>query len=279
MDAADPRAAIEDTAAWEAPPRRRTDPPAAPVLSVDGFEGPLDWLVELARARRIDLEKISILALIESFEAAMLEALAPQAAAPTLARWADWLVLAADLTVLRSRLLLPADAAATRDAEAEAETLRRRLLGRAAITAAACWLERQPQLGRDVFARGASDEARATQRGRAGDITALLRACLVALALPEDRGAAYRLPPRPLWTTADAVRRIRRVLAGLGQAGCGLGAFLPPVPASAPDRDLRCRAAVASTFVGGLELARDGVLALRQERAFGQISARSSDHG
>ena len=180
MDAADPRATIEDTATWEAPPRRRTDPAAAPVLSVDGFEGPLDWLVELARTRRIDLEKISIVALINSFEAAMLEALAPQAAAPTLARWADWLVLAADLTVMRSRLLL----------------------GRAALTAAADWLERRPQLGRDVFARGASDAARATRRGRAGDITALLRACLVALALPEDRGRPIgcqpnRSGPRP----------------------------------------------------------------------------------
>ena len=270
MDAADPREAIEDTAAWEAPPRRRADPAAAPVLSVDGFRGTAR-LAGRAGANPPHRPREGLDRGTDKFvRGGDAGALAPQVAAPTLARWADWLVLAADLTMLRSRQLLPADATARRAAEAEAETLRRRLLDRAAITAAAGWLERQPQLGRDVFARGASDEARATKRGRAGDITALLRACLVALALPEDRGAAYRLPAKPFWTAADAVLRIRRLLAGLGQARCGLGAFLPAIPASAPDRDLRCRAALASTFVGGLELARDGVIALRQERAFGQ---------
>ncbi len=251
MDAADPRATIEDTATWEAPPRRRTDPAAAPVLSVTGFEGPLDWLVELARTRRIDLEKISIVALINSFEAAMLEALAPQAAAPTLARWADWLVLAADLTVMRSRLLLPADAAATRDAEAEAETLRRLLLGRAALTAAADWLERRPQLGRDVFARGASDAARATRRGRAGDITALLRACLVALALPEDRGRPIgcqpnRSGPRPTPSCVSGA-----CWPGSARRGAGWAPFCRP---SRPARPIGSGAAGrrwrASSWVG-----------------------------
>ncbi len=270
MDAAqaDPRRVDEDAATWETPPRRPPDLSAAPVLSVEGFEGPLDWLVELARARRIDLQKISIVALIAAFEAAMLDALAPQAAAPTLARWGDWLVMAADLTVLRSRLLLPADAAETRDAEAHGEALRRLLVGRTAISVAADWLDRRTQLGRNVFARGRSDAASPAQRGRAGDVTGLLRACLVALALPAEAGAAYRAPAKPFWTTTDAVARIRAWLPTPGEAGCALGGFLPGVPASAPDRDLRCRAALASTFVGGLELAREGVLGLEQEQSW-----------
>ncbi len=268
MDAADPHGETEDTAAWEAPPRRRPDPGAVPVLWVEGFEGPLDWLVELARTRRIDLQKISIVALIAAFEAAMLDALAPTVAAPPLARWGDWLVMAADLTLLRSRLLLPADTASSREAEAAGEALRRVLVGRAAISAAADWLERRTQLGRDVFARGLSEEASPAKRGRAGDVTGLLRACLVALALPADAGAAYRVPAQPFWTTADAVARIRDLLPTLGEAGSGLEVFLPGVPASAPDRDHRCRAAVASTFVGGLELAREGVLGLVQDQVW-----------
>lgn len=274
MDLADPPPDGEtDDPAWESPPRRSPDPAAAPVLSVDGFEGPLDWLLELARARQIDLQKISIVALVAAFEAALLQALArPGLAAVTLARWGDWLVMAADLTVLRSRLLLASDPAQARDAQAEAEAMRRQWIGCAEIVAAADWLERRTQLGRDVFARGRSDGASPPSRGRAGDITALLRACLVALQLLAYEGAAYQLAKRPLWTAADAIARIRRLPPGLGEAGDVFGAFLPGVPADLPDEPLHCRAAVASTLMGALELVRDSKIALTQEVAFGQMS-------
>lgn len=147
--------------------------------------------------------------------------------------------MAADLTLLRSRLLLPADTTDSRDAASRAEALRLLLVGRAAISAAAHWLERRAQLGRDVFARGRPDEASSAKRGRAGDITALLRACLVMLALPDEAGAGYRVPAVPFWTVAEAVMRIRRLLPTIGAAGAGLGVFLPLVPAGGPDRDLR----------------------------------------
>ena len=87
---------------FRAPPQS-----AAPVLSVDGFEGPLDWLLELARAERIDLRKISILALVEAFAAALERALAASAQAD-LARWGEWLVIAAQLALVA---LAPAAAA------------------------------------------------------------------------------------------------------------------------------------------------------------------------
>lgn len=258
--------------AWESPPRRSPDPAATPMLSVDGFEGPLDWLLELARARQIDLKKISIVALVTAFEAALLQALArPALAAVTLARWGDWLVMAADLTVLRSRLLLASDPAEARDAEAHAEAMRRQWIGRAEIAAATDWLDQRTQLGREVFARGLADTAGPATRGRAGDITALLRACLVALELPDDPGAAYQLAKPPLWTAADAIARIRRRLPDLGEAGDVFAAFLPTVPANLPDRLLHCRAAVANTLVGALELARQSEMALSQEVAFGLI--------
>ena len=79
----------ESDGVWEVPPCRSPDPAAAPVLSADGFEGPLDWLLELGRTRQIDLRKISIAALVELFEAASLRALArPGTSASTLGRLA-----------------------------------------------------------------------------------------------------------------------------------------------------------------------------------------------
>lgn len=132
-----------DAGAWEEP--RSLEPiDTAPILSVEGFEGPLDWLLEMARARRIDLARISILALVEAFATAMEAALARQDGLPAarLARWGDWLVMAA-LVLLRSRLLLPADAPEAKAAASEAEALRRHLIGRAQGRAAAEWLERR----------------------------------------------------------------------------------------------------------------------------------------
>ena len=255
---------------WEEP--RPASPPGAPVLLVDGFEGPLDWLVETARARKLDLSRLSILALVEAFGAALTAALenCERNRPPLdLARWATWLTLAAALVQMRSNLLLLPDAPAAQTARAEAEALRRALAGRAEAAAAADWLERRPQLGREVFARGRPEAGVPGLSGRigegvdpapagVGDITALLRACLVALRVPE--GAGVWQPARAgLWRVADAVARIGVVL---GSAPCGggaeLGAFLPRIGPAASEREVRCRAAVASTFLAGLELARDG---------------------
>ena len=268
---------------WEEP--RPVSPLGAPVLLVDGFEGPLDWLVEMARARKLDLTRLSILALVEAFGAALTGALDGTATAhpaADLARWADWLTLAADLVRLRLSLLLPPDAPAARAAQAEAEALRRALAGRAEAAAAADWLERRPQLGREVFARGrpkagmpgparqAGEGADPTSAG-AGDLTALLRACLVALRVPA--GADAWQPARAgLWRVADAVARIRQVLdATPDGAGATLGAVLPRIGPGAPERELRCKAALASTFLAGLELARDGRLVLDQDRPWTAI--------
>ena len=254
--------ALED---WEQPPRRQPGPNAPPVLAVDGFEGPLDWLLDLARTRRIDLARLSIVGLIEAFEEALTAALAGSDVQPTtLGRWGDWLVMAADLTLLRSRLLVPADAAAAQDAHDEAERLRQRLLGRAEIGRAADWLERRGQLGRDLFGRGQAGGAGVVRAGRTGDITALLRACLVAIRLPAEAGARYRVPGPPFWSVADAAERIRAMLPLIEEQGAALEAFLPEVPVDAPERELRCRVALAGTFLAGLELTRDGTAELTQ---------------
>jgi segregation and condensation protein A len=169
-------------------------------------------------------------------------------------------VMAATLTELWSRLLLPADAPAARAAVEEAEALRRHLLERARLGAAADWLDRRVQLGRDVFRRG-QPEVSATARG--GDLTDLLRACLTALQVPQAQAAALQPRLPPLWTASDALARVTRLLAVLPD-GSPLAAYLPPIPHEAPDRALQCRAAVASTLIAGLERARDGALSLDQ---------------
>lgn len=110
--------------------------------------------------------------------------------------------MAASLTELSSRLVLPADPAAVRAGAAEAEALRRRLLARARMRDAADWLARRPQLGWDVFAHGIP-AVRGSDRG--SYITDLLRACLVALHVPAAPAAAYRPRPPPLWRVSDAL--------------------------------------------------------------------------
>jgi len=267
-------AAVADRggAGWEGPPRDGAATAAllaAPVLSVDGFEGPLDWLLEMARAQKIDLARLSIEALVEAFAAALDAALVVQdARAAPLSRWGDWLVMAATLAWMRSRLLLPAGAPEARAAETEAEALRRQLVDCARMRAAADWLERRPQLGREMFLRGAPEIAPAA---RAGDITALLRACLVALRVPEEAAAAYRPRPPPFWRVPDAIARIRQLL-GTVPDGSSLTAFVPAINGAEPE--LRCRAAVASTLLAGLELARNGTLTLDQTEVWRPIAVR-----
>jgi segregation and condensation protein A len=259
LDRADATQSADAVAAeWEDPPRvDRAD--TAPVLAVDGFAGPLDWWLDLARAQKIDFAQISIAALIGAFATALETALAKRTEI-RLEHWAGWTVMAATLTELWSRLLLPQDAPAARAAVAEAEALRRHLLERARMGAAAEWLDQRAQLGRDVFRRG-RPEVSAASRG--GELTDLLRACLPALRVPDDTAVALRPRPLPLWTATDARAHVTRLL-GILADGSPLTEFLPPIPEDAPARALRHRAALASTLIAGLELARDGTLALQQ---------------
>jgi segregation and condensation protein A len=263
-----------EISAWEDPPRA-SSPEAAPVLAVDGFEGPLDWLLEMAQAQKIDLARLSIVALIEAFATAMEAALARRISgrAAELGHWGAWLVMAATLAFLRSRLLLPSDSPEAKAAEDEAEALRHRLVTRAQVRAAADWLERRPQLGRDVFGCGTGD--RRHDGGRIGDITELLRACLVALCVPEQADADRPRPP-PLWQVSDAIARLRQLLGELPD-GSPLAAFLPNVGNAEPGRVLRCRVAVSSTLVAGLELARAGALALDQDAPWTPIRVKHPD--
>jgi segregation and condensation protein A len=252
----DPEASspAERTAEWP------DDPGVAPRLSVDGFDGPLDRLLEGARAQRIDLASLSIAALVEAFASAMQAALGNPAGV-RLEHWAVWTVTAATLTELWSRLKLPADGPEARAAAAEAEALREQFVSRALTLAAGDWLEQRPQLGQDVFRRG---RPRASAVVRGGELTDLLRACLPVLHVPDEQAVALRPGPPPLWTARDAMRQIASLLPGLTEP-TPLAAFLPRIDNEAAKRALRCRVAVASTLIAGLELARGGALSLEQD--------------
>jgi segregation and condensation protein A len=191
-----------------------------------------------------------------------------------LPRLAEWLIMAAWLVALRARLLLPAEAEGSADARREADGLWRRLADRAAALRLADWLERRLQLGRDVFGRGVAEPAAGAVP--LADITELLRACLKLLALPA-RERVYRPNPPPLWRVPEALDRMRRLLPDLPD-GAPLAHFLPLV-GEGPAAALQRRAALASTLMAGLELSREGALALDQTSSFGEIRVTAASSG
>ncbi len=245
-------------------PEAAADPVGARLdLHLDGFDGPLDLLLELARAQKVDLARISILALVEQY-LAILEG----ARRVRLELAADWLVMAAWLTWLKSRLLLPEDPQAIEEGEVAAEVLAAKLLALQTIRAAALWLGARPRLGQDVFSRGAPEDLVDYDRsGLAADTTGLMRAYLAALRRGGGR-TTYKPRAAPLWSVQDALGRLKSML-GMGSIPdwTVLERFLPE---QAPD-PLARRAAMASTLLAGLELARHGQVRLRQDQAFGPI--------
>jgi segregation and condensation protein A len=238
------------------------------VLSLEGFEGPLDLLLELARAQKVDLAKISILALVEQYLAVI-----EGARRVRLELAADWLVMAAWLTWLKSRLLLP-DGADAEDGEQAADVLAARLRDLSAVRAAAVWLSARPQLGHDVFARGAPEDHTEIDRSRlALDLASLVRAYLQIM---RQRVRARRYQPRQLtlWSVKDALQRLGALLGSLPD-WTSLDRFLPDTLGGPMER----RAALASTLLAGLEMARGGAVRLRQEEAFGPILVRRATGG
>lgn len=234
-------------------------------LRLDGFEGPMDLLLDLARRQQVDLARISILSLVEQYLA-----IVEGAHGLRLELAADWLVMAAWLTWLKSRLLWPACAGDVADAELAADVLAGRLQDLQAMRAAAAWLTAQPQLGQDVFQRGAPEHLQEYDHSRlAADLPGLLRGYLAA----SRRAAAQRRysPKRlPFWTVQDALARIEAIL-GSRPGWRSLSHFLP-MEGMAP---LERRAAFASTLLAGLELARNGQADIRQDRPFGPIMLRA----
>ncbi|MBV8794179.1 MAG: segregation/condensation protein A, partial [Hyphomicrobiales bacterium] len=226
--------------------------------------------LELARRQRVDLARISILALAEQY-LRFVEA----ARKLRLELAADYLVMAAWLAFLKSRLLLPAAAEpAELDAPALAEGLAQRLRALAAIRKAGEYLMSRPRLGRDFFARG-EPEAAVNTSGRVA-YQANLYDLLAAYARQTQRHALARVrfKTREVWSLAEARLALTRLL-GVG-AEADWTAFDSFLMEACAASDMR-RSARASTFAASLELAREGKIELRQEKAFAPIWLRATD--
>jgi segregation and condensation protein A len=239
-------------------------------LRLEGFEGPLDLLLDLARTQKVDLARISILALVEQYLAVI-----EGARRIRLELAADWLVMAAWLAWLKSKLLLPAGAAEAEEAGTAADVLAARLRDLQAMRAAAAWLGARPRLGVEVFARGAPEDHTAIDRTRLVlDLTSLVRAYVQMARRMAGARRAYRPRPVSLWSVQDALGRLARLLGSVPD-WTSLDEFLPEELGSPVQR----RAALASTLMAGLEMARGGTLRLRQEVAFGPILLRRAEAG
>ncbi|MBA3666571.1 MAG: segregation/condensation protein A [Sphingomonas sp.] len=242
-------------------PRRQSD---ELTLSLDGWEGPLDLLLNLARAQKVDLHQISILALVEQY-LAYLEG----AKALKLEIAADYLVMAAWLAYLKSCLLLPKDSTIDPSPEELAMRLQLRLQRLDAMREAGARLMGRDRMGRDVFARGTPEGLRLVRKS-AWVVSAFDLFAAYGRVRARTQPAMHIVARRAVMTLEDA---IQRVSALIGQAfdWTALEAFLPVTT----DPAYR-RSALASSFVAALELARQGRIELDQGAAFGDLLVRST---
>jgi segregation and condensation protein A len=253
---------IETPDLWDEPPAR---PPADTlVVDVAGFEGPLDLLLDLARSQKVDLARISVLALAEQYLLFI-----EKTRALRLELAGDYLVMAAWLAYLKSRLLLPeapGDEEPTGEEMAAALAMRLRKLE--AMRQAAARLISRDRLGRDVFARGEPE----IRIARKGAYSATLYDLLSAYANQRRRkaGSVSHIVRRTVWSLAEARDTLLRLVGKIAE-WTPFDVFLSPYIRSA---ELR-RTAIASSFGASLELAREGTLELRQSAPFAPLMMRS----
>jgi len=245
------------------PPTRSSDDF---VLRLDAYEGPIDLLLDQARDQKVDLSQISILALADQYLAFI-----ERARALRLELAADYLVMAAWLAYLKSRLLLPAEPGQDEPTGAElAAALQFQLERLEAMRNAGVQLLSRPQLGIDVFERGAPEPTIVVQRPV---YEATLYDLLTAYGEHHRRrritSATLQIEAVRLYTTDQAVKRLTEML-GASPGWTTLSHFLPNVA----DDPLLARSALASTFAASLELAKAGEAELRQDTMFAPVYVR-----
>ncbi|HEY6027800.1 MAG TPA: ScpA family protein [Pseudolabrys sp.] len=242
--------------------RASTEP--AMIVDVEGFEGPLDLLLMLARQQKVDLAKISILALADQYLGFIEEARKLR-----LELAADYLVMAAWLAYLKSRLLLPEAAPAEGpSAEDMALALANRLRRLEAIREAATKLMDRPQFGRDVFGRGAPEEIAEIKRP---EWTATLYDLLTAYSQQRQRTALSRVrfKQRTVWSLAEARATLERLI-GESADWSRIDYFLIQYVVEPS----QATTVFASSFASALELVREGVAEIHQKDSFAPIYMR-----
>ncbi|MEP7131336.1 MAG: ScpA family protein [Sphingomicrobium sp.] len=233
-------------------------------LAIDGWEGPLDLLLNLARAQKVDLAQISILQLVEQYLAYL-----AQARALKLEIAADYLVMAAWLAYLKSCLLLPKDPTADPSPEEIAQRLQMRLQQLDAMREAGARLLGRDRVGRDVFLHGAPEGLRLIRKAawqvREFDLFAAYGAVRA-----RTQPAMHVVRARAVLTLEEALERLARMI-GAVLDWTVLESFLP----ATQDPQFR-RSALASSFLAMLELARRGRLDFIQDEAFAPIRLRAA---
>ena len=228
-------------------------------LNLDGWEGPLDLLLSLARAQKVDLAQISILQLVDQYTAYI-----GGARALKLEIAADYLVMAAWLAYLKSCLLLPKDPEAEPSPDELAWRLQMRLQRLDAMREAGARLLGRDRIGRDVFVRGAPEGLRLVRKAmwqvRDFDLFAAYGAVRA-----RTQPAMHVVHARAVMTLDEAIERVARMI-GTAIDWTFLESFIP----ATQDPQFR-RSCLASSFLAALELARRGRLTIQQDEAFAPI--------
>lgn len=249
-------------------PRESAAPDERLVLNIDGYEGPLDLLLSLARDQKLDITKISILQLADQYLTFI-----EKARELRLEIAADYLVMAAWLAYLKSRLLLPKTKDEDEPSGPElAAALRFQLERLEAIREVAARLMARPQLGRDFFRRGAPEVTRVvTETVYEASLYDLLK----AYGQQKNRQTENVLHIRAsgeLYSVEAARSRLAAMLGDIPEWR-SLESFLPPSLRPGLNR----RSALASTLAASLDLAKNGNIVLRQDRTFGPVFIKPGD--
>ena len=240
------------------------------IVDVDGFEGPLDVLLTLSRTQKVDLRKISILDLAQQYLAFV-----ERAKALRIELAADYLVMAAWLAFLKSRLLLPPDPLDDGPSGEEmAAHLAFQLERLAAMRDAAAQLMARDQLGRDFFARGMPETVSKISTVKI-DVTVmeLIQAYARLRTRDEFRPFAMDRDRDRVFTMEQALDRMRGLI-GFSGDWSDLSSFVPP---GWQEDGLARRSATAALFAAALELAREGKIELRQTGLFEPLHLRQKD--
>jgi segregation and condensation protein A len=252
---------VESDAEFEERPIRQSD---ELTLALDGWEGPLDLLLNLARAQKVDLAQISILQLVDQYIAYIAGARALK-----LEIAADYLVMAAWLAYLKSCLLLPKDPEQDPSPEELALRLQRRLQRLVAMREAGARLLGRDRIGRDVFLRGAPEGLRLVRKA-AWQVRDFDLFAAYGVVRARTQPAMHVVHARAVMTLEEALDRVGKMI---GQAldWTFLESFLP----STQDPQFR-KSALASSFLAILELAKRGRLEFAQEEAFAPIRVKAA---
>ncbi len=236
-------------------------------LELEGWEGPLDLLLDLARRQKVDLRQISILALVDQYLTYI-----EQAKALRLELAADYLVMAAWLAYLKSALLLPKDEQEDPSPEELALRLQLRLQRLGAMREAAARLMGRDRIGRDIFLRGAPEGLRIDRKTLwKSDTYSLIQAYGQVKARTAPR--IYHVADRPVMTLESALERVSSML-GVTLDWMDIRDFMP----TDAEPELR-RSALASSFVAALELARLGRAEIAQDEAYSPLRIRRLKQG